>query len=147
MNTTTENATRPRYTAAKLLGFTVRNNLVLAKKVETGFDFSALEQLSERTGLSPESLRTAVRITPRTMSRRRKAKRLSPEESDRLVSVARLIAHAFELFGGRTEEAVRWFTAPNRALGGMSPIEAASTEVGSREVDNLIGRLEHGVYT
>lgn len=83
MNTTTEKPTRARYTAAKLLGFTVRNILVLAKKVETGFDFSALEHLSERTGLSPESLRTAVRITPRTMSRRRKEKRLSPEESDR----------------------------------------------------------------
>ncbi len=43
--------------------------------------------------------------------------------------------------------AIRWLKRPNRALGGIAPIAALDTELGAREVENLIGRLEHGVYT
>ena len=65
----------------------------------------------------------------------------------RLVSVSRLLAQTFELFEGNAEAGLHWFQSPNRALGGLSPIEAAATETGTREVENLIGRLEHGVFT
>ncbi len=136
-----------KYTVEKLLGIKTVDNLKLAKKVEAGFSFDALERLGKTTGLSLETLRVAVRITPRTLTRRRKEKKLSPEESDRLVSVSRLLAQTFELFEGNTEAGMRWFQSPNRALAGQSPIEVAATETGAREVENLIGRLEHGVFT
>lgn len=135
------------YSIEKLLGIKTFDNLKLAKKVEAGFSFDALEKLGKTTGLSLERLRVAVRITPRTLTRRRKEKKLSPEESDRLVSVSRLLAQTFELFEGNTEAGMRWFQSPNRALNGQSPIEVAATETGAREVENLIGRLENGVFT
>ncbi len=138
---------RNAYTIEKLLGIETADNLKLAKKVEAGFSFGALERLGKTTGLSLERLRIAVRITPRTLTRRRKEKKLSPEESDRLVSVSRLLAQTFELFEGNAEAGMRWFQSPNRALNGQSPIEVAATETGAREVENLIGRLEHGVFT
>lgn len=136
-----------RFTTEKLLGISAVDNLKLAKKVEAGLSFEALERVGKMTGLSLDRLRVAVRITPRTLTRRKQEKRLSPEESDRLVSVSRLFAQAYDLFEGNTEAGLRWITAPNRALGGLSPIEAAATETGTREVENLIGRLEHGVFT
>lgn len=135
------------YTVEKLLGIRIEDNLKLAKKVEDGFSFDALERLGKTTGLPLERLRVAVRITPRTLTRRKKEKKLSPEESDRLVSISRLLAQTFELFEGNEEAGIRWFTSPNRALGGQSPLEVAATETGTREVENLIGRLEHGVFT
>jgi putative toxin-antitoxin system antitoxin component (TIGR02293 family) len=135
------------YSIEKLLGIKTVDNLKLAKKVEAGFSFDALERLGKTTGLSLERLRVAVRITPRTLTRRRKEKKLSPEESDRLVSVSRLLAQTFELFEGNIKAGMRWFQSPNRALAGQSPIEIAATETGAREVENLIGRLEHGVFT
>ena len=138
---------RNAYTIEKLLGIETADNLKLAKKVEAGFSFGALERLGKTTGLSLERLRIAVRITPRTLTRRRKEKKLSPEESDRLVSVSRLLAQTFELFEGNAEAGMRWFQSPNRALNGQSPIEVAATETGAREVENLIGRLEHGIFT
>jgi putative toxin-antitoxin system antitoxin component (TIGR02293 family) len=136
-----------RYTIERLLGVKTADNLKLAKRIESGLSFDALERLARTTGLSLERLRVAVRITPRTLTRRRQEKKLSPEESDRLVSVSRLLALTFELFEGRVDEGLRWFTEPNRALGGITPIEAAATEAGAREIENLIGRLEYGVYT
>ena len=136
-----------KYTIKTLLGVETTNNLKLAKAVEAGFSFDALERLGKSTGLSLERLRVAMRITPRTLTRRRKQRKLSPEESDRLVSVSRLLAQTFELFEGNKESGMRWVTSPNRALNGQSPLEVAATETGAREVENLIGRLEHGIFT
>jgi putative toxin-antitoxin system antitoxin component (TIGR02293 family) len=146
--TAKEKSSKPTaYSVEKLLGIKTADNLKLAERVEAGFSFDALERLGKTTGLPLERLRVAVRITPRTLTRRKKEKKLSPEESDRLVSVSRLLAQTFELFEGNEEAGIRWFTSPNRALGGRSPIEVAATETGTREVENLIGRLEHGVFT
>ena len=36
---------------------------------------------------------------------------------------------------------------PQRALGGAIPLDIAKTEVGAREVEQIIGRLEQGVFT
>lgn len=138
---------RPAITETELLGIRANNNMGLARLVEGGLAFDSMELLSKKTGLPLETIRTAVRITPRTLARRRNENRLSPDESDRLVSISRLLALAIDLFGGRVENATRWFTAPNRALGMRAPIDVARTAIGSREVEDLIGRLEHGVYS
>ena len=37
--------------------------------------------------------------------------------------------------------------AKNRALGGATPLDFAKTEPGAREVENVLGRLEHGVFS
>ena len=134
-------------TIERLIGIKSADNLNLAAKVETGFSFDAFERLVKTSGIAPENLRVAVRIAPRTLTRRRKENRLSPEESDRIVSVSRLLAQSFDLFDGDREAARRWLTTPNRALGGRTPLDLASTETGAREVEDLIGRLEHGVFT
>lgn len=65
--------------------------------------------------------------------------------SDRAYRLANLLAHARGLFG--TEDALRWLKAPQRGLGGRVPLELAVTEVGSREVETLLGRIAHGVYS
>ena len=99
----TKSSGQGRYTVENLLGIETADNLKLAEKVEAGFSFGAFERLGKTTGLSLERLRVAVRITPRTLTRRRKEKKLSPEESDRLVSVSRLLAQTFELFEDNAE--------------------------------------------
>lgn len=135
-----------KYTVKNLLGIDATDNLKLAKKVEAGFSYGSFERVGRVSGLSLDDLRMAVRIAPRTLVRRRQENRLSPEESDRLVSLSRVLSLTFDLFEGDARGGLRWFMQPNRALGGMAPIEAAATETGSREVENLIGRLEHGVF-
>jgi putative toxin-antitoxin system antitoxin component (TIGR02293 family) len=49
------------------------------------------------------------------------------------------------LFEGDANAARQWLTAPQPALGGSTPGDYAATELGAREVENLIGRLEHGI--
>ena len=144
---TTAKRVRPKFSETHLLGLRSQDSLRLAKQVESGLSFSSLEKLSKTTGIPLDVLRIPVRISQRTLTRRRAEKRLSPEESDRLVSLSRLLALAIDLFEGDVPGAIRWFTSPNRGLGYVAPVNAAATAVGSREVENLIGRLEHGVFT
>jgi len=42
---------------------------------------------------------------------------------------------------------VNWLNAPRKALSGQSPLNYSRTELGAREVVNLMGRLEHGIFS
>ena len=46
---------------------------------------------------------------------------------------------------GSKHDASEWMSTPNRSLGGVSPVELAVTETGAREVEDLLGRIAHGV--
>jgi putative toxin-antitoxin system antitoxin component (TIGR02293 family) len=41
----------------------------------------------------------------------------------------------------------QWLSSPQVGLGGAVPLEYAETELGAREVEHLLGRIEHGVYS
>jgi putative toxin-antitoxin system antitoxin component (TIGR02293 family) len=132
---------------AMLLGLRTSDWPTLLRGVEHGFSIAAFDHFQRNVGLGAEQLFDWLRIAPRTVTRRRRNGQLLPEESDRLLRAARLFGRALELFEGDRDGAVEWLTTPKRALGGASPIDVAKTELGSREVENLIGRLEHGVYS
>ena len=88
---------------------------------------------------------TIVDIPRRTLTRR-KREGVFPDESDRLLRAARLFGRALEVFDGNREAAAEWLTTAPPALGGV-PIAFARTDLGTREVERLIGRLEHGVFS
>jgi putative toxin-antitoxin system antitoxin component (TIGR02293 family) len=131
----------------KLLGIKAQNTVQLVRAISKGFSFGALERVRRETGLPLDRLAVSIGMSPRTLSRRKAERKLTAAESDRLVTVARLLAQSVELFEGDREKAFRWFLQPNRALGNLPPLEMAGTETGAREVENLIGRLEHGVFS
>jgi len=130
-----------------LLGFEPLDNAALVARVEEGFSYRALERLRSNVGLSREALADLVQINPRTLDRRKEGGQLRPEESDRLLRAARVFGGAIALFEGDADAARTWLSSPQRALGGAVPLEMARTEVGAREVENLVGRLEHGVFS
>ena len=129
-----------------LLGLRSSDTATLVRRLREGISYASLEKLRKSLGVSTQELAEAVRISPRTLARRRKAGRLQPDESDRLVRLARLFAAAVELYRGDPGGARTWMMRPSRALGGASPFAMARTEVGAREVEALIGRIEHGVF-
>jgi len=118
----------------------------LIQLIKNGLAFSTLESLSLTTGQTLPELASRVGIPLRTLARRRSAGKLSMEESERVVRLAGLYEKAAELFNGDVAGARQWMSQPKKALGGESPLDYAATEIGAREVENLIGRLEHGVF-
>lgn len=130
-----------------LLGLQTFEWASLMKVLARGFSYEALEHLQRNSGLPYEQLLAWLQLAPRTLVRRKKQGRFSADESDRLLRASRILGRALELFEGDRDAAMEWMLNAQPALGGTSPIDAARTELGAREVENLVGRLEHGVYS
>ena len=81
-----------------------------------------------------------------TLHRRKNAGRLDAAESDRVVRFARLLGKAAVVMES-LENGRRWLVSPQIGLGGAIPLEYAETEIGAREVEDLLGRIEYGVYS
>jgi putative toxin-antitoxin system antitoxin component (TIGR02293 family) len=119
-------------------------------RVKQGLTLGEFDALRDLLDLTVEDFARRIGISIATLSRRRRevgGGRLDPEHSDRLMRYARLYWQAVQLLDGHAETARAWLKRPARALDGAVPLDFADTEVGAREVENLIGRLEHGVYT
>ena len=130
-----------------LLGLKAETALDLVGHVERGLSFNSVERLRQKMGIPMKAMAELLQIKSRTLLRRREEGRLHPDESDRVLRASRLFSHAVELFDGNEGAARGWLLAPQRALGGAVPLEIARSEVGAREVERIIGRLEHGVLT
>lgn len=70
---------------------------------------------------------------------------LSPVESDRLMRVSQVFEHAKTIFDS-DRDAVAWFTISNPVLSGESPLALLDTDAGVRTVDEVLTRIEFGVY-
>jgi putative toxin-antitoxin system antitoxin component (TIGR02293 family) len=118
----------------------------LIRKIQKGLRFTELETLQNSIDLPFEQLAAKLSISRSTLQRRKAAGRLSPDESDKVMRLSRLLEHATNVFGD-IERARAWLKFPQRGLGGAIPLDYAETEVGAREVDDLLGRIEYSVYT
>jgi putative toxin-antitoxin system antitoxin component (TIGR02293 family) len=120
----------------------------LAARVKTGLPVREFDALRELLGLTTAALAEKVGISLATLSRRRQRRDvLDPGHGDRVLRFARLFRLAVALYDGDEHAARTWLTTPARALDGQTPLDFADTEAGAREVEQLIGRLEHSVYT
>ncbi|RJF89056.1 DUF2384 domain-containing protein [Oleomonas cavernae] len=83
-------------------------------------------------------------IPRRTLQHRRHLGRLTPEQSDRVVRIARIVALAVECFGSEAKARV-WLRRPSRLLENEAPLDRLDTEAGARAVEVLLGRIAHGI--
>jgi putative toxin-antitoxin system antitoxin component (TIGR02293 family) len=130
----------------KMSSAKTKHSSELIRKIQKGLRFSELETLQNSIDLPFEQLAAKLAISRSTLQRRKAAGRLSPDESDKVMRLSRLLEHATNVFGD-IQSARAWLKFPQRGLGGAIPLDYAETEVGAREVDDLLGRIEYSVYT
>ncbi len=121
--------------------------LAAVARLRKGLPYQAVERFQRTSQLPWESIRRVMRISPRTLARRRSAGKLTPEKSERLFRLCRIFEQTVALFDGDKAAARTWLQSPNRALDQQSPLVLAESEIGAGEVEALIGRLEHGVFS
>ena len=114
-------------------------------RLRQGLSFDAIENVRKALDLTVDELAEVLAISARTLSRRKKSNLLAPDESDRVYRIARVFAHAVDVFGSR-QKAARWFKKPNPALGGTEPLAVFDTDLGTQMVDDILTRVEFGVY-
>ena len=117
-----------------------------AAVVKDGLSASLLRKLADRLKLGLEELAVPLHLTTRTLHRRLEQGRLSLDESERLLAITRIMAQATKIFGSE-DKAVHWLKSPVVALHGKTPLDCAETQVGLREVEDVLIRIEDVVYS
>jgi putative toxin-antitoxin system antitoxin component (TIGR02293 family) len=112
--------------------------------VAQGLPKTALRQTASRIFPGKIEQRLLMnRIVPEATFKRRRD-RLSAAESERTERIARVMANAEYVWDDR-EDARRFLTTPHPALRHKTPIDAAMTELGARQVEEILGQIFHGL--
>ena len=119
----------------------------LHRALHKGLPYSVYNKLAALSGLDKKELARVTVIAPATLQRRAKTGKFNRDESDRLYRFAKVLKAATDLFEGDKEAAKIWLSEPVRGLGGRQPVEMLATSAETGFVLELIGRLEHGVFT
>lgn len=109
-----------------------------------GVPRSAFERIRDDLGVTTDELADVLGIPGRTLARR--TERFKPDESERLLRLGSVMQKAVDVFENKVS-ARRWMTEPKIAFGGLTPLRCCDTEMGAREVEMLLGRIEHGVFS
>lgn len=128
----------------RVLGTEIDSDLELDAAIADGLPSESLRAFLARSQMTVADL--APIIPTRTLMEAKTRDRLTPELSDKLARVARLFSLATEALGSAAK-ARAWMARPNRALGGKLPIELARRSSGALLVEQVLGRLSHGVYS
>jgi putative toxin-antitoxin system antitoxin component (TIGR02293 family) len=118
----------------------------LIEVLRVGLPVRELDDLQATLDVPMEKLVPMLGISKATLHRRKAEGRLGQAESDRVVRFAKLMGKAVEVMESEGN-ARQWLTSPQFGLGGAVPLEYAETEVGAREVEDLLVRIEYGVYS
>lgn len=119
------------------------SDLDWAKLLSEGLPTSTFERLCET--IAPHDKAFCYELVPRsTLVRRRKEKRLTPEESERIQRIAEIWSFARDTFGDE-EKTRRFLSRPHALLRGERPIDLIIANAkGARAVEGVLGRLKYG---
>ena len=108
-----------------------------------GYSVDVVDRVLQDGKLSLAELDRLV-LPRKTLSHRRILGSLTPDQSDRLSRVLRIIDDADETFGDPAK-ARTWLRRPNELLDGESPLYRLDTDFGIRQVEAILGRIAHGL--
>lgn len=129
----------------KILG-TLSDSEDFVPAVRRGLPYAALEALTRLLGRDLGDVGAVVGIPERTLARRKHQRLLSPVESDRLYRLA-FVTHVASATLGGVQAARTWMSRANRALGGVAPLSLLDTDIGCRQVEDALARINHGLYS
>jgi putative toxin-antitoxin system antitoxin component (TIGR02293 family) len=134
-----------RLGGTKVLGRDIFSDFDWIEAIENGFPHAAVDAAIDAGLLTREESEELV-IPRRTLHhRKQKKQRLTLEESDRLLRIARVSVQAEEVFAN-AEKAYRWLRKPSRPLKGAVPLDLLKTGTGATLVEDELGRIAHGIY-
>ncbi|HEX4140937.1 MAG TPA: antitoxin Xre/MbcA/ParS toxin-binding domain-containing protein [Candidatus Methylacidiphilales bacterium] len=123
------------------------DNLKVDEIVRSGIPARSAKVLAATLDLSMAQFALIAVIPLRTLERRIKLNSvLNAPESERVIRLGRVLSMATDVFDDK-EEASQWMAESLDVLSGRTPIEMCATDAGAREVEQVLGRIEHGVFS
>lgn len=118
----------------------------LIAQSRSGVSHAEVRQLASLLELTIRELAILLSMNERTMARRLVSGSLNKVESERLLLLKALAAHGLRVFEDQGKFN-RWLRRPLEILDGQSPLQLLDTATGFQVVDQILGRIEYGVYS
>ncbi len=125
------------------------------KRAEGKFDFidmirkgvsrKSLDHLMDITGITASEMASIMHTSDRTLRRYTASKLLNPEQSERVIEIARLYSRGEEVFGS-LDAFKQWIESNVIALGNKKPKDFLDTSFGIEMLMEELGRIEHGIF-
>jgi putative toxin-antitoxin system antitoxin component (TIGR02293 family) len=125
----------------------IRTNFDIIRASESGITKASVDELSRSIGVSKKDMAEEIlNVSIKTLERKQPSDKLDKKISSHALEVARVMQHAFEIFEDE-EKAKQWLNRANRALNGIAPVHLLDTMTGINMVNDVLTRIEEGVYS
>ena len=125
----------------------VRSEFDIVSLSNEGITKASLDTLISHLGISKKAFsENILDASVKTLERKKSTDKLDKRTSSHVIEIAKVVEHAFEVF--EDEDKVKsWLNAPNRALNGIKPIDLFYLPTGLGMVNDILGRIEHGIFS
>ncbi|HEY4326558.1 MAG TPA: antitoxin Xre/MbcA/ParS toxin-binding domain-containing protein [Mucilaginibacter sp.] len=125
----------------------IRSEFDIISLSNEGITKASLDALIGHLGISKKAFSENILDTSvKTLERKKSTDKLDKRTSSHIIEIAKVLEHVFSVF--ETEERVKnWVNTPNRALNNMKPIDLFYLPTGLNMVNDILGRIEEGVYS
>lgn len=128
------------------LGNIVNEPAARYEKASTGISKSDFLSIVAYSGLNLTEFSKLLPVSKRTIEKTKDSDLLNPVVSDRVLQLGALYQYGTEVFGDK-DSLKEWINSSLIALGGKKPIDFMNNDTGISMVKDLLGRIEHGVYS
>ncbi|MBO0936163.1 DUF2384 domain-containing protein [Fibrella sp. HMF5335] len=123
------------------------SGLAIIEQARRGVNTQQVDQLAQLLGISLKEMAVVLQIAERSLHRFRTEGHLDEQASERLLLLANLTAHGLLVFDGQPDALANWLRHPLRELKNQSPLQLLATISGFGLVDDVLTRIEYGVYS
>jgi putative toxin-antitoxin system antitoxin component (TIGR02293 family) len=112
-----------------------------------GIDAQAILNFQDYFGFTRDRTAGLLQVSEPTIYRWvRDEKKLDQRHSMQVLELVNMLLYGVEVIGSK-EHFTKWLGLPNMALGGMEPVQLLELPGGIEKVRQLLGRIEHGVFS
>ncbi|MBO0934446.1 type II RES/Xre toxin-antitoxin system antitoxin [Fibrella aquatilis] len=106
---------------------------------------SEADRVANMVGLTDKEMARMLNMSDRNLHRLKPDERLSRDASERLLLLTNLLQHGLDVFDNDADTLADWLRSPIRELNNQSPLQLLDTSTGFGLVDDVLGRIEHGI--
>lgn len=124
----------------------LQNPLQLIELARRGLPRSVVDMVAQNIGLTDREMARILNISERTLHRYTPSTQLDTPSTERLLKLMLLYQHGEEVFAD-LNNFKPWMRQPMSLFGNKSALDLLDTATGFELVDNVLTRIEMGVYS
>ena len=125
----------------------IRSEFDIISLSNEGITKASLDALIGHLGISKRAFsENILDASVKTLERKKSTDKLDKHTSSQVIEIAKVVEHAFAVFENG-EKVKSWLNTPNRALNNIKPVDLFYIPTGLGMVNDILGRIEEGVYS